>query len=53
MSPGSHKAGGFGIRTENLIHVIESPVGNGFMEFETLTLVPIETRHRPRPADRW
>jgi Xaa-Pro aminopeptidase len=42
--PGFYKAGGFGIRTENLIHVIESPVGNGFMEFETLTLVPIETR---------
>jgi Xaa-Pro aminopeptidase len=42
--PGYYKAGAFGIRTENLIHVIESPVGNGFMEFETLTLVPIETR---------
>jgi len=42
--PGFYKAGSFGIRTENLIHVIESPVGNGFMEFETLTLVPIETR---------
>jgi Xaa-Pro aminopeptidase len=42
--PGFYKAGGFGIRTENLIHVIESPVGNGFMEFETLTLVPIEIR---------
>jgi Xaa-Pro aminopeptidase len=42
--PGFYKAGAFGIRTENLIHVIESPVGNGFMEFETLTLAPIETR---------
>ena len=42
--PGYYKAGGFGIRTENLIHVIESPVGNGFLEFETLTLAPIETR---------
>jgi len=42
--PGFYKAGSFGIRTENLIHVIESPVGNGFMEFETLTLAPIETR---------
>lgn len=42
--PGYYKAGGFGIRTENLIHVVESPVGNGFLEFETLTLVPIETR---------
>jgi len=42
--PGFYKAGAFGIRTENLIHVIDSPVGNGFMEFETLTLAPIETR---------
>ena len=42
--PGFYKEGGFGIRTENLIHVIESPVGNGFLEFETLTLAPIETR---------
>jgi len=42
--PGYYKEGGFGIRTENLIHVIGSPVGNGFMEFETLTLAPIETR---------
>lgn len=42
--PGYYKAGGFGIRTENLIHVVESPVGNGFLEFETLTLAPIETR---------
>jgi Xaa-Pro aminopeptidase len=42
--PGFYKAGAFGIRTENLIHVIESPAGNGFLEFETLTLAPIETR---------
>ncbi|MGN6488668.1 MAG: aminopeptidase P family protein [Devosia sp.] len=42
--PGFYKEGGFGIRTENLIHVVESPVGNGFLEFETLTLAPIETR---------
>jgi len=42
--PGYYKAGTFGIRTENLVHVIESPVGNGFLEFETLTLAPIETR---------
>jgi len=42
--PGYYKEGGFGIRTENLIHVVESPVGNGFLEFETLTLAPIETR---------
>jgi len=42
--PGYYKEGSFGIRTENLIHVVESPVGNGFLEFETLTLAPIETR---------
>jgi Xaa-Pro aminopeptidase len=42
--PGFYKAGGFGIRIENLVHVVESPVAEGFMEFETITLAPIETR---------
>lgn len=43
--PGYYKAGAYGIRTENLILVVESPVGGGaFLEFDTLTLVPIDTR---------
>ncbi len=42
--PGYYKADGYGIRIENLVHVIESPVAEGFLEFETLTLAPIETR---------
>ena len=41
--PGYYKEGGFGIRTENLIHVVESHHA-GFLEFETLTLAPIDTR---------
>jgi Xaa-Pro aminopeptidase len=43
--PGYYKDGAFGIRTENLVLVVESPVGGGkFLEFETLTLCPIDLR---------
>ncbi|MDB5505511.1 MAG: Xaa-Pro aminopeptidase [Devosia sp.] len=43
--PGYYKDGFYGIRTENLLHVVESPIGGGnYLEFETLTLVPIDTR---------
>ncbi len=43
--PGFYKEGAFGIRIENLLEVIESPVGDGkFLEFETLTLAPIDLR---------
>lgn len=42
--PGYYKAGAFGTRTENLVHVIESPDYPGYLEFETLTLVPIDLR---------
>jgi Xaa-Pro aminopeptidase len=42
--PGHYKAGAYGIRTENLITVIESPDFPGYLEFETLTLAPIDKR---------
>ena len=43
--PGYYKAGAFGIRIENLVMVVPSPIGEGkFLEFETLTLAPIDTR---------
>ncbi|MEQ1771027.1 MAG: aminopeptidase P family protein [Devosia sp.] len=43
--PGFYKDGSFGIRIENLINVVESEVGGGnFLEFETLTLAPIDLR---------
>ena len=43
--PGYYKEGAYGIRIENLVMVIESPIGGGkFLEFETLTLAPIDTR---------
>lgn len=42
--PGYYKANGFGIRIENLLHVVESRTYEGFLEFETLTYVPIDTR---------
>jgi Xaa-Pro aminopeptidase len=43
--PGYYRAGEYGIRTENLVMVVESEVGDGkFLEFETLTLAPIDVR---------
>jgi Xaa-Pro aminopeptidase len=43
--PGYYKAGAYGIRTENLVLVVESAVGDGkFLELETLTLCPIDLR---------
>jgi Xaa-Pro aminopeptidase len=42
--PGYYKAGEYGIRIENLITVVESQKFTGFLEFETLTLAPIDTR---------
>lgn len=41
--PGYYKAGEYGIRIENLIMVKESDFA-GFLEFETLTLAPIDKR---------
>ena len=44
--PGYYKTGAWGIRIENLVAVVESAVGDegGFLEFETLTLAPIDRR---------
>ncbi len=42
--PGYYKAGEYGIRIENLLHVVPSEVGENFLEFETLTLAPIDRR---------
>ena len=46
--PGYYKAGAFGIRTENLLVVRECKVdgdaGRRFLEFETITLAPIDRR---------
>lgn len=42
--PGYYKAGEYGIRIENLIIVREAPTYPGYLEFETLTLSPIDTR---------
>lgn len=42
--PGYYKAGEYGIRIENLIIVREAPTYPGYLEFETLTLAPIDTR---------
>jgi Xaa-Pro aminopeptidase len=43
--PGFYKDGAYGIRIENLVLVVESEVGGGrFLEFETLTLCPIDLR---------
>ena len=43
--PGYYKDGAYGIRIENLVLVTDSAVGAGdFLEFETLTLCPIDLR---------
>jgi Xaa-Pro aminopeptidase len=42
--PGFYKAGEYGIRIENLLTVVESGAFEGFLEFETLTLAPIDRR---------
>ncbi|WP_338719961.1 aminopeptidase P family protein [Devosia sp. XK-2] len=42
--PGFYKAGEYGVRIENLVTVREATGYPGFLEFETLTLAPIDTR---------
>ncbi len=45
--PGYYKPGGYGIRIENLVEVVEKPVQGGerpMLGFENLTLVPIDRR---------
>ncbi|MDX2072852.1 MAG: aminopeptidase P family protein [Alphaproteobacteria bacterium] len=40
--PGYYKVGAYGIRIENLVEVVEK--GEGFLGFETITCVPIDTK---------
>lgn len=40
--PGYYKTGEYGIRIENLITVVPSTEFEGYLEFETLTLAPID-----------
>jgi Xaa-Pro aminopeptidase len=42
--PGYYKAGAYGIRIENLIVVKDAEAYPGYLEFDTITLAPIETR---------
>ncbi|UYO00760.1 MAG: aminopeptidase P family protein [Devosia sp.] len=42
--PGYYKTGEYGIRIENLIVVREAEGFPGYLDFETLTLAPIDTR---------
>lgn len=47
IEPGLYRPGQWGVRIENLVMNIASPVTNAFgefLEFETLTLCPIDTR---------
>ncbi|KAL8270307.1 hypothetical protein Esti_005742 [Eimeria stiedai] len=47
IEPGFYHDGEFGIRTENLVAVEKCPLsyrGRGFLQFSTLTLVPIQTK---------
>ena len=40
--PGYYAEGRYGIRCENLVAIRPAPVGEAFLEFETLTLFPFE-----------
>jgi len=42
LEPGYYREGRYGIRIENLAHIV--PAGGEFLRFETLTLFPIDTR---------
>lgn len=42
--PGYYREGQYGIRIENLLVIRQSGVDEGFLEFETLTLAPIDKR---------
>lgn len=42
--PGYYKTGEYGIRIENLVVVREAEAYPGYLEFETITLAPIDTR---------
>ncbi len=42
--PGYYKAGEYGIRIENLIAIVEAKDFPGYLESETITLAPIDTR---------
>lgn len=44
IEPGYYKPGAFGIRIENLATVVESLQFENYLEFEILTLVPINAR---------
>lgn len=42
--PGFYLENQYGIRIENLVLTVESEIGDGFLEFETLSLFPIDTQ---------
>jgi Xaa-Pro aminopeptidase len=42
--PGYYLEGEYGIRIENLVHIVDSEISDGWLAFETLTLAPIDTR---------
>ena len=42
--PGYYLEGEYGIRIENLIHIVDSQITKGWLAFETLTLAPIDKR---------
>ena len=49
IEPGVYRAGQWGVRIENLVLNVPAPTAEGatfgeFLEFETLTLCPIDTR---------
>lgn len=42
--PGYYKTDAYGIRIENLVHVVQTTIAEDYLEFETLTYIPIDRR---------
>ena len=42
--PGYYLEGAYGIRIENLLHIVDSEITKGWLAFQTLTLAPIDKR---------
>ena len=44
LEPGYYKQGDFGIRTENIIRIVDATPNGSFLKFEDVTLAPIQLK---------
>lgn len=42
--PGYYEPGDFGIRLENIVHIVPAKVASSFLTFETVTFVPLQAK---------